>query len=465
MNYAYKISTAQEDFCNITTQVQDAITKSGVTDGIATVFCRPHTTAGIIINENVGSGVVNDMLLGLNSAFPDHGEFLNVEGYSPAHLKASAIGANVNVTISGGKPVLGTCQDIYFCEFDPPRNRKFYVNIVGGVDMDKAWKKIRLVLRVLLPMVLIFLFARYSIYNVYLPSNTDAEAERLLVFYEPDEYEVPTYEPESPLYEPEPVPPQEVALFPPPSHIPVLTYHSIMPMEYYYPRNVNNPWILQLDTFYLQMRYLYENNFSTVTSCQLIDFLFYDAYLPYNPIILTFDDGYLDTALFAAPIMRQFGFVGMQFLITDYIQETSPSMAASPLQFMSPQEIYDTMDVFEFGSHSHAMHRFVDGALPFEFESVENIKADILYSFTFPLTFTTGFVYPFGRYNTNAMQALTEAGVLFAFTTEESYLQRDTPPLLIPRFSIIGGPEEGWTMEHFSDVVWGRMRAEGEYQP
>lgn len=314
-------------------------------------------------------------------------------------------------------------------------------------------------MRILLPIVLVFIFAWYNIYNVYLSPNGDAPEERLLVGYEPDEYAVPTYEPELPLYEPEP--PPEVTLFPPPLHIPVLAYHSIMPMEYYYPRNVNNPWILLQDTFYSQMRYLYENNFNTVTSYQLIDFLFYDAYLPYNPIILTFDDGYLDNALFAAPIMRQFGFTGMQFLITEYIQESPPTMAASPLQFMSFREIYDTMDVFEFGSHSHAMHRFTDGMPNIELESAENIRADILRSFTYPLTFD-GFAYPFGRHNYDTIQTLTELGVLVAFTTEERYLARDTSPLLIPRFSVTGSPEE-WTMEHFSDVVWGRVIFETEY--
>ncbi|MCL2286137.1 MAG: polysaccharide deacetylase family protein [Firmicutes bacterium] len=251
-----------------------------------------------------------------------------------------------------------------------------------------------------------------------------------------------------------PPPPVETPLFPV-SRIPVLVYHSIMPSEFYYPQNANNPWVLHLDTFYAQMRYLYENSFSTITTEQLIDFLFYGAYLPYNPIILTFDDGYLDNALFAAPIMRQFGFVGMQFLITEKVSEATRRMTASPLQLMGTRDIAATMDVFEFGSHTHAMHHAVNGVPLLALESMENIKADILRSFISSLTFTTGFAYPFGRYSPNAKRALTEAGVLFAFTTREGYLKHDTEPLRIPRFSVTGGPN-GWTMQHFSDVVWGR---------
>jgi len=130
MIYEYKISAPREDFYNITQQVRQAISNSKIKNGIGVVYC-PHTTAGITINENADPDVVRDMLLGLNKAFPDRAEFRHSEGNSSAHLKASAIGSSVTVIIDDGKPVLGTWQGIYFCEFDPPRNRKFYVNIMG----------------------------------------------------------------------------------------------------------------------------------------------------------------------------------------------------------------------------------------------------------------------------------------------------------------------------------------------
>ena len=70
------------------------------------------------------------MLIGLDKAFPDLAEFRHAEGNSTAHLKASCIGPSVTIVVDGGRPVLGTWQDIYFCEFDPPRNRKFFVKVV-----------------------------------------------------------------------------------------------------------------------------------------------------------------------------------------------------------------------------------------------------------------------------------------------------------------------------------------------
>ena len=129
MLFEYSLSARQENFYDITTQVREAVAKSGVSSGVAVVFC-PHTTAGITINENADPDVIPDLLLGLDKAFPDRPEFRHAEGNSAAHLKASSIGSSEAIIIKDGRLLLGTWQGIYFCEFDPPRNRRFYVKIL-----------------------------------------------------------------------------------------------------------------------------------------------------------------------------------------------------------------------------------------------------------------------------------------------------------------------------------------------
>jgi len=131
MNYKYSLSVSQENFYNITAHVREAVSKSGVVSGLAVVYC-PHTTAGITINENADPDVVKDLVFGLGKAFPDRPEFRHDEGNSSAHLKASAIGSSATVIIENGMLLLGTWQGIFFCEFDPPRNRNFYVKIIEG---------------------------------------------------------------------------------------------------------------------------------------------------------------------------------------------------------------------------------------------------------------------------------------------------------------------------------------------
>jgi len=131
MLYEFSLSTPRESCYNITTQVREAVSKSNVKDGFAIVYC-PHTTAGIAINENADPDVVHDLLVGFSKAFPDLPEYRHNEGNSPAHLKASTVGASETVIIVDGKILLGTWQSLYFCEFDPPRKRMFYVKVVGS---------------------------------------------------------------------------------------------------------------------------------------------------------------------------------------------------------------------------------------------------------------------------------------------------------------------------------------------
>ena len=125
----FTLRTGSEGMYNITAQVREVIRESGVQSGIAVVYC-PHTTAGITINENADPDVQHDLLPGLREAFPDRREFRHAEGNSTAHLKSSCVGASQLVLIEDGRPLLGTWQGVYFCEFDGPRTRRFQVKVL-----------------------------------------------------------------------------------------------------------------------------------------------------------------------------------------------------------------------------------------------------------------------------------------------------------------------------------------------
>ena len=58
--------------------------------------------------------------------------YAHFEGNSAAHLKSSLYGFSEEIIIEDGRLLLGTWQDIYFCEFDGPRNRKVIVKIMEG---------------------------------------------------------------------------------------------------------------------------------------------------------------------------------------------------------------------------------------------------------------------------------------------------------------------------------------------
>ncbi|MEI8181905.1 MAG: secondary thiamine-phosphate synthase enzyme YjbQ [Desulfomonile sp.] len=118
-------------FVDITSEVKDAISVSGVREGLALVFV-PHTTAAVTINEAADPSVVSDIISKLSQMVPHRDNYRHSEGNSDAHIKASLIGSSVNLVISGGALVLGTWQGIFFCEFDGPRQRKVFVKVISG---------------------------------------------------------------------------------------------------------------------------------------------------------------------------------------------------------------------------------------------------------------------------------------------------------------------------------------------
>ncbi|MGI6213586.1 MAG: secondary thiamine-phosphate synthase enzyme YjbQ [Christensenellales bacterium] len=129
--YKYSLKCPTEGFYPITSQVASAIEQSGIRKGIAVVFC-PHTTGAITINENCDKYVAQDIMLGLARAFPDSPDYKHDEGNSTGHIKSGVFGASETLIIEEGRLVLGRWQDIYFVEFDPPRDRNFYVKIIEG---------------------------------------------------------------------------------------------------------------------------------------------------------------------------------------------------------------------------------------------------------------------------------------------------------------------------------------------
>ncbi len=122
-------STTMTEMIDITRPIQEAVKRTGISEGVCVVFV-PHTTAAITINENADPAVPQDIVMALNKFVPSAGEYRHSEGNSPAHVKASLLGFSQTVFVESGKLVLGTWQGIFFCEFDGPRTRKFHIKMI-----------------------------------------------------------------------------------------------------------------------------------------------------------------------------------------------------------------------------------------------------------------------------------------------------------------------------------------------
>lgn len=113
----------------ITDRVQEAVSDSGIENGICMLFV-PHTTAAVTINENADPDVVRDFIMELDKIIPWDDGYHHFEGNSAAHLKASIIGFSEHIIVENGCLQLGTWQGIYFCEYDGPRIRQLKIKIM-----------------------------------------------------------------------------------------------------------------------------------------------------------------------------------------------------------------------------------------------------------------------------------------------------------------------------------------------
>jgi secondary thiamine-phosphate synthase enzyme len=119
-------TTARDQMVDITTDVQRALSETGVKNGLCHVFST-HTTAGITVNENSDPDVQTDMLKWFRETIPQDGGFRHGEGNADSHIKTSLVGCFQIVPVVEGRLALGRWQAIFLCEFDGPRTRTVQV--------------------------------------------------------------------------------------------------------------------------------------------------------------------------------------------------------------------------------------------------------------------------------------------------------------------------------------------------
>lgn len=125
------ITQSRQEFRDITTEVQAAVARTGVSEGLCHLFC-PHTTAGLVVNENWDPTVRRDLGAVLDRLVPERGDYQHGEGNAPAHVKAALVGSSITLFVSGGRLILGTWQGVYLAEFDGPRRRRVLAEVVAS---------------------------------------------------------------------------------------------------------------------------------------------------------------------------------------------------------------------------------------------------------------------------------------------------------------------------------------------
>jgi secondary thiamine-phosphate synthase enzyme len=119
-------------YVHLTPQVESALKKSGIKDGMILVSAM-HITAGVYVND-AEDGLIADIEEWAEKVAPfrrDYRHHHTGETNGDAHLKSLLIGHEVIVPVTNGKLDLGPWQQIYYAEFDGQRRKRVIIKVLG----------------------------------------------------------------------------------------------------------------------------------------------------------------------------------------------------------------------------------------------------------------------------------------------------------------------------------------------
>jgi secondary thiamine-phosphate synthase enzyme len=123
----------RRQFINITPQVEECLSESGITEGLVLVNAM-HITAGVFINDDE-SGLHLDFETWLEKLAPEkpYSQYRhnNGENNADAHLKRTIMGREVVVAVTDGRLDFGPWEQIFYGEFDGKRKKRVLVKIIG----------------------------------------------------------------------------------------------------------------------------------------------------------------------------------------------------------------------------------------------------------------------------------------------------------------------------------------------
>jgi peptidoglycan/xylan/chitin deacetylase (PgdA/CDA1 family) len=202
--------------------------------------------------------------------------------------------------------------------------------------------------------------------------------------------------------------------------VPILMYHSIAD-------DPNNDLMVSPSTFAAQMKHLKDAGYQTITFQDLEDWERGEP-IPKKPVLLTFDDGYLDNYTAAYPVLKKYNLKATFFISINYLGD------ARHFSWENIKEMYDS-GLIQFGSHSlsHPDLTVISAAKRRE-EIVkskkiieEKIGGEVI-----------AFSYPAGAYNNIVIGETAEAGYKFAVTTRPGDARIEQGLLTLHRVRIHG---------------------------
>ena len=199
--------------------------------------------------------------------------------------------------------------------------------------------------------------------------------------------------------------------------VPILMYHEVKYCKL--GKDVISPYEFENDLIYLT-----ENHYNTVTISQLIDYVYQDVPLPESPIMITFDDGYLNTYYYAFPLLKKYN-CKMVFSIIgknsdDFTRIPDDNLDYSHVTWSQLKEMCDS-GIIEVENHSYNLHSVGQGRVGCaqrsceSYEEYEQVLTSDIHLLQDKILSATGqtcntFTYPYGKSSKNTLEIVKKCG-------------------------------------------------------
>lgn len=223
-----------------------------------------------------------------------------------------------------------------------------------------------------------------------------------------------------------------------PDFMPVLMYHKIPDA----PIATKHQTFVTKDNFAQHLAYLNSRNFTPITFVDYLQFARGERPLsefPARPIVLTFDDGYLDNYTNLLPLMRRYGYRGVLYLLGDFgVRYNQWDLAADPTEpradLMDAAQKHEFVAAgWEIGAHTLSHPRLTTLPLPVAAAEIQRSKTNLE---TVLKTEIVSFAYPYGALDNAVKQAVRAAGFAFGVATDTGGLHLEDDRMQVFRINM-----------------------------
>lgn len=223
------------------------------------------------------------------------------------------------------------------------------------------------------------------------------------------------------------------------SSIPILTWHRISKREIknkYFPDNI---WVNDLEIFKQQIKYLYENNYRTLSMDEF--YKWYIGKIEYNKktVVITIDDGNIETYYNALPVLKKYNFSATVFIIGNRVKENVNWTKEEKNEHLTTQlinKIKKEYPKLNIQSHTYGIHTRINDKFKIYCINKKEMENDFEHMEKYNCKYIA---YPFGQFNEEFIEIAKKKGYKLGFTFGiYSKASRSDNPYEIHRLKVDG---------------------------